>query len=257
MSSSTRGKGLNKHFWTEVEDAALTDCGFKNGYLQKLDAILEEKLPGCGLKGDPHIGSRVKTLKTKWSVLHDMLCLSGFGWDSGAMKLICDKSVFEDCVKKRPAASDLLNKPFPHYYTLGEIYGRDRATRANAGNADDNEEEVRQEDNLNVNLGNDSTNKVSANKSAPSQAENAHNRDTGGMNSSVKVIAESLAGMIPKLDGLINVLSTQDKEVADLLAKKMKATNMLATKPELLRVFFNMPSSMKKGYVLLLLSGDM
>ncbi|KAL9451207.1 hypothetical protein AB3S75_012876 [Citrus x aurantiifolia] len=197
----------------------------------------------------------------------DMLCLSGFVWDSGAMKLICDKSVFEDYVKKRPAASDLLNKPFPHYYTLGEIYGRDRATRANAGNAYDDEEEVRQEDNLNVNLGNDSTNKVSmndfgddissANKSAPSQAENAHNRDTGGMYSSVKAIDESVAGMIPKLDGLINVLSTQDKEVADLLAKKMKATNMLATKPELLRVFFNMPSSMKKGYVLLLLSGDM
>lgn len=156
--------------------------------MQKLEAILEEKLPGCGLKGDAHIGSRVKTLKTKWSVLHNMLCLSGFGWDSGAMKLICDKSVFEDYVKKRPAASELLNKPFPHYYTLGEIYGCDRATIANAGNADDDEEEVRQEDNLNVNLGNDSTNKVSmndfgddissANKSAPSQAENVHSSST-------------------------------------------------------------------------------
>ena len=31
--------------------------------------------------------------------MHDMLCLSGFGWDSEAMKLICDKSVFEDYVK--------------------------------------------------------------------------------------------------------------------------------------------------------------
>ncbi|GAY66828.1 hypothetical protein CUMW_251910, partial [Citrus unshiu] len=192
MSSSTRSRGLNKHFWTEVEDAALIDCGFKNGYLQKLKAILEEKLPGCGLKGDPHIGSQVKTLKTKWSVLHDMLCLNGFGWDSGAMKLICDKSIFEDYVKKRPAASGLFNKLFPHYYTLGEIYGRDRATGANAGNADDDEEEVHQEDNLNVNLGNDSTNEA---------------------------MAESVVGMILKLDGLINVLSTQDKEVADLLAK--------------------------------------
>ena len=89
--------------------------------------------------------------------------------------------------------------------------------------------------------------------------------NTSGMYSSVKVMAESVAGMIPKLDGLINVLSTQDKEVANLLTKvfdemlkidgldevqKMKATNMLATKPELLRVFFNIPSSMKKGYVL-------
>jgi len=82
MSSSTRGRGLNKHFWSKVEDAISVDsllelsqsplwktnCGFKNGYLQKLKAILEEKLPGCGLKGNPHIRSRVKTLKTKWSV---------------------------------------------------------------------------------------------------------------------------------------------------------------------------------------------
>ena len=72
------------------------------------------------------------------------------------------------------------------------------------------------------------------------------------MYSSVKAMAEPVARMIAKLDGLINVLSTQDKEVADLLAKvfdemlkidgldevqKMKATNMLATKPKLLRVF--------------------
>jgi len=60
-------------------------------------------------------------------------------------------------LQKRPAASELLNKPFPHYYTLGEIYGRDHATGANAGNANDDEEEVRQEDSLNVNLGNDLT----------------------------------------------------------------------------------------------------
>ena len=28
-----------------------------------------------------------------------MLCLRGFGWDREAMKLICDKYVFEDYVK--------------------------------------------------------------------------------------------------------------------------------------------------------------
>ena len=88
-------------------------------------------------------------------------------------------------LQKRPVASGLFNKPFPYYYTLSEIYGCDRATGTNAGNADDDKEEVRQEDNLNVNLGNDSTNEVSinyfgddislANKSAHSQAENAHN----------------------------------------------------------------------------------
>ena len=60
-------------------------------------------------------------------------------------------------LQKTLAASGLFNKPFSHYYTLGEIYGRDRATGANAGNTDDDEEEVRQEDNLNVKLGNDLT----------------------------------------------------------------------------------------------------
>ncbi|GAY49746.1 hypothetical protein CUMW_121450 [Citrus unshiu] len=88
----------------------------------------------------------------------------GFGWDSEVIKLIYHKFVFEDYVKilvfvlfkiilellsifeflnYRPTASGLFNKSFPHYYTLGEIYGRDRATGANAGNADDDEEEVR------------------------------------------------------------------------------------------------------------------
>ena len=39
---------------------------------------------------------------------------------------------------------------------MGEIYGRDRATGIGAGNADDDEEEVRQQDTMNVNLGVDS-----------------------------------------------------------------------------------------------------
>ena len=36
---------------------------------------------------------------------------------------------------------------------MSEIYGRDRATGTNAGNANDDEEEVRLEDNVSVNLG--------------------------------------------------------------------------------------------------------
>ena len=41
---------------------------------------------------------------------------------------------------------------------MGEIYGRDRATRTNVRNANDDEEEVRLDDNVSVNLGVESNN---------------------------------------------------------------------------------------------------
>ena len=49
-------------------------------------------------------------------------------------------------VKVECMASGLYGKSFPHYYALGEIYGKDRAIGTNAGNADDDEEDVRRDD---------------------------------------------------------------------------------------------------------------
>ena len=45
-------------------------------------------------------------------------------------------------MQKRKDTSGLFNKPFPHYYALGEIYGKDRATGVNTGNAADDDEEL-------------------------------------------------------------------------------------------------------------------
>ena len=73
-TSNLRGRGQNKHYWTMQQDDALVesllelsqnamwraDCGFKNGYLLQLEAMMEAKLPGCGIKSSPHIESRVK-----------------------------------------------------------------------------------------------------------------------------------------------------------------------------------------------------
>ncbi|KAF4377150.1 hypothetical protein F8388_017554 [Cannabis sativa] len=83
MSSNSnvdqRGRGKNKHYWTLEQDNALidcllelsqnptwrADCGFKNGYLQQIESMLEAKLPGSNLKASPHIESPIKTLKGK------------------------------------------------------------------------------------------------------------------------------------------------------------------------------------------------
>lgn len=42
------------------------DNNFKNGYLRVLETTLETKLPGCGIKAQPHIESRIKTLKIQF-----------------------------------------------------------------------------------------------------------------------------------------------------------------------------------------------
>ncbi|ESR57637.1 hypothetical protein CICLE_v10024558mg [Citrus x clementina] len=75
------------------------DCGFKTGYLNQLESMLELKIPGCGLKASPHIESRVKYFKLKHNVVADMLALSGFGWDSEKSMIVCDKSVYDEYVK--------------------------------------------------------------------------------------------------------------------------------------------------------------
>ncbi|TXG48559.1 hypothetical protein EZV62_024434 [Acer yangbiense] len=120
-------------------------CRFKNGYLAHLETMMEAKLPNCGLKASPYIESQVKTLKAKYCALHELLSQSGFGWNDEHMMLMCEKKNVYDYWKRKDE-SGMFYKPFPHYYTLGEIYGKDHATGVNAGNATDDEEELQQDD---------------------------------------------------------------------------------------------------------------
>ena len=66
-----------KHVWTPEEDTMLVEClvelrtngkylvdnSFRLGYLSTLEHMMSQKAPACGLKGIPHIQSRIKTLK--------------------------------------------------------------------------------------------------------------------------------------------------------------------------------------------------
>jgi len=47
-----------------VNQGRRADNGFKNGFLGKLEKWMGERIPGCKIKGDPHIKSRQETLKT-------------------------------------------------------------------------------------------------------------------------------------------------------------------------------------------------
>lgn len=85
------------------------------------------------------------------------------------------------------------------------------------------------------------------------------------MYSSIGTITETVAAMVPKIDKLVNVLSTADKDVANFQVKlydgmttiegltedgMYDATTMMATKLDLIRVFFTMPNHHRKRDIL-------
>lgn len=113
VNDEAKGAGKSKHKWVENEDDKLVECmldilnttgtlyradnGFKPGFYLAIEKALAEKLPAAGIKAKPHIESRLKTLKTEWAVVYDMLHgkdSSGFGWDAENHVLEASKDVW-------------------------------------------------------------------------------------------------------------------------------------------------------------------
>ena len=118
-SSVPKGPSKNKRSWTANEDERLIDAlmelhvsgkysgadnGFKPGYFKAVQQLLDVSLPNSGLKAEPHIKSRLKTLKSNFSIVHDMLLgtdTSGFSfkWDSETCCVDAEDKVWTDYCK--------------------------------------------------------------------------------------------------------------------------------------------------------------
>ncbi|KAM6546895.1 hypothetical protein CsatB_027631 [Cannabis sativa] len=292
MSSSSnadqRGRGKNKHYWTPTQDSVLIECllelsqnstwradsGFKNGYLQQMEIMLEEKLSGSKLKVSPHIESRIKNLKGKYSCLQELLSLSGFSWDNEHSILLCEKSAFDEYVKKR----------------------KDATTGTNTGNADDDEEEIRQNDATGVEFGVDDnidggeddeeineydgvshtqqpTNmRRRSTESTTSNQQRGKNKKTKVMDeisTNVGALADSISNIVPKFQGLIDAISNKDvvemqtnlfteiNKINGLTPMQcIQATNIFVKEPPLMRVFYAISDEMKLLYILNILQND-
>ncbi|KAI9084358.1 hypothetical protein K1719_033700 [Acacia pycnantha] len=82
----------------------MADNGFKSGYANALQTMMEAKLPGCGIKATPHITSGLKTLKRLWQTTYDIIYgpnTSGFGWDSKTKLVTADDDVWEEYLKEQ------------------------------------------------------------------------------------------------------------------------------------------------------------
>ena len=68
-----------------------SDNGFKHGFFGAVETRLAVSLPNSGIKAKPHIESRIKTLKSDWSAVHDMMSwnnTSGFVWQAYAQVML-------------------------------------------------------------------------------------------------------------------------------------------------------------------------
>ncbi|PPD77873.1 hypothetical protein GOBAR_DD25185 [Gossypium barbadense] len=118
------------------------DTGFKAGYLNELEKILEKVLPNAMLKSKPNLESRIKTLKRDWSIVYDMLSgknNSGFGWDEHKQLVVA-----EDASHKE--AGQFKHCSFLYYDQLTVMYAKDRATGKDAQTTADIIEEIDVED---------------------------------------------------------------------------------------------------------------
>ncbi|XP_057803007.1 uncharacterized protein LOC131018298 [Salvia miltiorrhiza] len=103
-----------------------SDNGFRAGFLGKLEDALKKEFPVTDLKATPHINSKIETWKKSYYSLTSMLGNSGIGFNSDYM-IDCDNDLWEQIVKKDPAARSMRHKSWPLFEDWKEIFGKDRA----------------------------------------------------------------------------------------------------------------------------------
>ncbi|CAI9089612.1 OLC1v1024214C1 [Oldenlandia corymbosa var. corymbosa] len=106
--------------------------------------MLDDKMPGCGLKAKPHIDSRIRLLKKQTAAIKKMMGpnASGFGWNDQDKCITAEKNIFDTWSKTHPNAKGLRNKPFAYYESLSIIFGNDCANGERVENAADSAEEL-------------------------------------------------------------------------------------------------------------------
>ncbi|MFQ6623411.1 hypothetical protein Gotur_003831, partial [Gossypium turneri] len=131
------------------------DAGFKAGYLNELEKMLEKVLPNAMLKAKPDIESRIRLLKRDWSIVYDMLNgknNSDFGWDEHRQLVIAEDVVWNSYIKSHKEAGQFKHRSFPYYDQLTVIYAKDRATGKDAQTAAGIIEEINVEDVASTNI---------------------------------------------------------------------------------------------------------
>ncbi|OMO86714.1 hypothetical protein COLO4_20957 [Corchorus olitorius] len=153
----------SKHVWTPDKDVVLVsllvdisndskwraDNGtFRTGYLTELERRMQERIPGCQVKGQPHISSRIKLWKRQYGEILVMMGDkgSGLGWNEKDKCIRRENDVWESWLQGHPQAKVIRGKTFPYLHEWGVIFGKDRATGEHAEGPADVDDDLRLDD---------------------------------------------------------------------------------------------------------------
>ncbi|PPD85025.1 hypothetical protein GOBAR_DD18035 [Gossypium barbadense] len=255
-ASSQASRGT-KRKWVLEEDAALVSCmvdlhnvgtfnadtGFKAGYLNELERMLQKVLPNAMLKAKPNIESRIRLLKREWSIVYDMLNgqnNSGFGWDEHRQLVVAEDAVWDSYLNSHKEAAQFKHRTFPYYDQLTTIYARDRATGKDAQTAADVLEEINAEGVLTTGMDEERNSfydceaDVSLDDMDVSAAESQRDRDQGGSSSSNKRKKKSDArdNMYSSFDEAATLLAENIKAVGDQISRSIASEVVVQQKSE-------------------------
>ncbi|CAN1133203.1 hypothetical protein LINPERHAP2_LOCUS7513 [Linum perenne] len=116
---------LVKSMRTLVDEKKIDPKGkFIAGAYLVLEQMLENDSPGCGVKADPNIVSRVKTLKAKFLAMQELRGLSGAGWDDEQKMVELEDSTYDEYVASHPHCAKMNRVPFPCYDGLAYVFGK-------------------------------------------------------------------------------------------------------------------------------------
>ncbi|KAG6436498.1 hypothetical protein SASPL_101399 [Salvia splendens] len=132
--------------WTDREEAVLisalkelvalgwkSDNGFRGGYLNKIEELMQKEFPRTDIKGNPHIQSKLTSLKRNYNLLSNILDRSGVGFNvHGDFKIDCSDDQWDQIVKQDKEARQMRTKSWPFWDDWKVIFGKDRATGQNA-----------------------------------------------------------------------------------------------------------------------------
>ncbi|KAK4718596.1 hypothetical protein R3W88_016934 [Solanum pinnatisectum] len=146
-SRRRRSTPSTQRMWTPTEESTLinglkelcvngrrADNGtFRPGYLMELEHYLRERHPESGLKGEPHVNSKLKFWKRSYASLSLLKGRSGLGFQySDGTIIIDDPKEWDKFLKDEPSASNMNTKKWPLFADWEEIFGKDRATGEHA-----------------------------------------------------------------------------------------------------------------------------
>ncbi|KAK0519251.1 hypothetical protein OC842_007512 [Tilletia horrida] len=141
---------------TVLEEAAMSKLqsggGFKPEVWRKAsDRLAPLRLKG-GVKGPEQVKTHFRSMKKMWTEVHDLINMSGFGWDEAQKRVTASEDVWDDLLATKDKFKKWKNRSFEYYDRLTALCIQSTATGAYAHDAggevdgEDNDEDEEDSD---------------------------------------------------------------------------------------------------------------